>query len=100
MPYSYSLCRIVNLSPAEHCWRIIFHRHHQLVLALRDCVTSFPVTAILEDERHQSKRDVLIRRCIQMRPLDGKPAIIRPNSAPGFKALTDDPLLKQRRITL
>lgn len=38
-----------------------------------------------------------------MCPLDGPPAIIRAHPAvpaPGFKALTDDPLLKQYRVIL
>jgi hypothetical protein len=35
-----------------------------------------------------------------MRPLDGPPAVIRTDPAPGFKALADDKLLRQQRITL
>ena len=32
--------------------------------------------------------------------MDGPPAVIRTDPAPGFKALVDDPLLKKHRITI
>ena len=32
--------------------------------------------------------------------MDGPPAVIRTDPAPGFKALVDDPLLKKHRITV
>ena len=35
-----------------------------------------------------------------MRPMDGPPAIIRTDPAPGFKALVNDTSLHQHRITL
>ena len=57
---------------------------------LRECVISFTATALLEDERHHTLRDAIIRLCIQMRPLDGPPAVVRTDPAPGFKALTED----------
>ena len=78
----------------------IIKRSRQLVLVLRESVTSLTATTLLEDERHHTLRDALIRLCIQMRPPDGPPAVIRTDPAPGFKALSDDPLLKQHRITL
>ena len=67
---------------------------------LRECVTSFTATTLLEDERHHTLRDAIIRLCIQMRPLDGPPAVVRTDPAPGFKALTEDQQLKHHRITL
>ena len=72
----------------------------QLILVLRECVTSFTATTLLEDERHHTLRDAIIRLCIQMRPLDGPPAVVRTDPAPGFKALTEDQQLKHHRITL
>ena len=56
-------------------------------------MTSYTSTLILEDERHHTLRDAIIRLCIQLRPLDGPPAIIRTDPAPGFKALVNDQLL-------
>ena len=62
----------------------------QLVLVLRECVTSFTATTLLEDERHHALRDAIIRLCPQLSPLDGPPAVLRIDLAPGFKALAED----------
>ena len=78
----------------------VIKRSRQLVLVLRECVTSLTATTLLEDERHNTLRDALIRLCVQLRPLDGPTAVIRTDPAPGFKALRDDQLLKHHRITL
>ena len=78
----------------------VIKRSRQLVLVLRECVTSVTAATLLEDERHNTLRDALIRLCVQLRPLDGPTAVVRTNPAPGFKALRDDQLLKHHRITL
>ena len=78
----------------------VIKRSRQLILVLRECVTSFTATTLIEDERHTTLRDAIIRLCVQMRPLDGPPAVVRTDPAPGFKALTDDQLLKHHRITI
>ena len=78
----------------------VIKRSRQLVLVLRECVSSFTATTLLEDERHSTLRDALIRLCVQIRPLDGPSAVIRTDPASGFKALTEDLLLKHHRITI
>ena len=78
----------------------IIKRSRQLVLVLREYMTCFTATTLLEDEQHNTLRDVLIRLCVQMRPLDGPSAIIRNDPASGFNALTEDLLLKHHRITI
>ena len=78
----------------------VIKRNRQLILVLRECVTSFTSSTLIDDERHQTLRDALIRLCIELRPLDGPPAVIRSDPAPGFNALTNDELLRQHRITL
>ena len=78
----------------------VIKRSRQLILVLRECVSSFTATTMLEDERHHTLRDAIIRLCIQMRPLDGPPAVVRTDPAPGFKAITEDQQLKHHRITL
>jgi hypothetical protein len=78
----------------------IAKRSKQLILVLRECVTSLTATTLLENERHDTLRDALIRLCVSMRPLDGPIAVIRTDPAPGFKALADDDTLKQHRISL
>ena len=78
----------------------VIKRSRQLILVVRECVTSFTATTLLEDERHNTLRDALIRLCVQMRPLDGPSAVIRTDLASGFKALTEDLLLQHHRITI
>ena len=78
----------------------VIKRSRQLILVIRECVTSFTATTLMEDERHNTLRDALIRLCVQMRPLDGPSAVIRTDPASGFKALTEDLLLKHQRITI
>ena len=63
-------------------------------------MTSNTYTLVLEDERHHTLRDGLTRLCIQSRPLDGPPAIVRTKPALGFKALVNDRLLQLHRIIL
>ena len=46
----------------------------QLILVLRETVTSFTSSLLVEDERHQTLGDALIQLCIQMRPMDGPPS--------------------------
>ena len=45
-------------------------------------------------------RDSLINLCIGLRPLDGPPAVIRTDPAPGFAALVNDALLAKYRLTI
>ena len=78
----------------------VIKRNRQLILVLRECVTSFTASTLIEDERHESLRSALIRLCIELRPLDGPPAIIRTDPASGFKTLIDDKLLQHHRISI
>ena len=54
------------------------NRH--LILVVREYVTSFTTTTLLEDERHQSLRDAMIRLCIESGPWT-VPAVIRTDPA-------------------
>ena len=77
----------------------VIYRSRQLILVLWECVTTYTTSLLLENERHETLREVLLRLCIQMRPL--RPlAIIRTNPAPGFKVLVNNQVLHQHRITL
>ena len=78
----------------------VVRRNRQLILVVRECVTSFTTATLLDDERHETLRDALVRLCIELHPLDGPPAVIRTDPAPGFKALTNDELLQQNRLTI
>ena len=72
----------------------------QLIFFLRETVTSYSSSLLLEDERHQTLRNAIVKLCLEMRPMDGPPAVIRTDPAPGFKALVNDPLLEKHRITI
>ena len=78
----------------------VLKHSRQLILVLRESVTSYTSTMVIEDERHHTLRDALLRLCIQLRPLDGPPAVIRTDPAPGFKSLVNDQLLQLHRIVL
>ena len=62
----------------------VLKRSRQLILVVRECVTAFTSTALIDNEQHQTLRDALIRLCIPLRPLDGPMAIIRTDPASGF----------------
>ena len=72
----------------------------QLIFILRETVTSYTSSVSLEDERHQTLRDAIVKLCLEVRPMDGPPAVIRTDPAPGLKAVVNDPLLKKHRITI
>ena len=78
----------------------IVKRDRQLILVLRECVTSYTVTCFVNDERRDTLRDSLIQLCIGLRPLDGPHAVIRTDPAPGFAALVNDTLLNKYRLTI
>ena len=78
----------------------VLKRSRQLILVLRESVTSYTSTMVIEDERHHTLRDALVCLCIQLCPLDGPLAVIRTDPAPGFKSLVNDQLLQHHRIVL
>ena len=78
----------------------VIKRSRQLIFVLRETVTSYTSSLALEDERHLTLRDAIVQLCLDMRPMDVPPAVIRTDPAPGFKALVDDPLLRKHRITI
>ena len=78
----------------------VIKRSRQLIFVLRETVTSYTSSVSLEDERHQTLRDANVKLCLELRPMDGAPAVIRTDPAPGFKALVNDPLLKKHRIII
>ena len=78
----------------------VIKRSRQLIFVLRETATSYTFSLFLENEFYQTLRDAIVRLCLEMRPIDGPPAVLRTDPAPGFKALVNDPLLKQHRITI
>ena len=78
----------------------ILKQSRQLILVLRECVTSYTSTLLVEDEKHGTLRDGLIQLCVGLRPLDGPNAVIRCDPAPAFRTLGNDQLLLQHKISL
>ncbi|XP_071089210.1 uncharacterized protein [Haliotis cracherodii] len=78
----------------------VIKRERQLILVLRECITSFTCTCAIENEQKGTLREALIRLSVEMRPLDGPPAVIRTDPAPGFKALVQDDLLRSQRLCI
>ena len=78
----------------------IMKRERQLILVLREYVISFTASLLLENERHESIREALLRLCIELRPLEGPPSVIHTDAAPGFIALQNDELLAQHHLVL
>ena len=78
----------------------VIRRFRQKILLVRETVTSYTSACIIDGEDHNELRNGLIQLCIGLRPLDGPPAIIRTDPAPGFNKLVDDPLLTQHRLSI
>ena len=78
----------------------VIKRARQLILVLRECVTSYTASTLLPNERHDTLRDALLSLCIEMRPLDGPLAVVRTDPAPCFLALENDSVLHEHRIAL
>ena len=78
----------------------IIKRERQLIFVLREEVTAFTKTCIVENERADSLRDALVCLCLDFRPLDGPLAVIRTDPAPGFVALLNDQVLSKHRLSI
>ena len=78
----------------------VIKRNRQLILVVRETTTSFTTSCLIDNERHDTLRDALIRLCIELRPSDGPPAVIRNDPAPGFSRLVHDDLLKQNHMCI
>lgn len=69
----------------------------QMILVVRENVSSHTSACLVETERHETLRTALIRLCIELRPLAGPLAVIRTDCSQGFAKLVNDELL-QRHI--
>ncbi len=98
------MCHQTSEDPPE-CVGISFaadvlKRNRQTIFVLRETVTSYTVSRLLENEKHESLREAIISSCLELRSLDGPNAVIRVDSAPGFIALERDKTLERYHITL
>ena len=66
-----------------------------MVLVVREYVTAYTISRIIEDERHDTLRDTLIMICVYFVPLNGPSCVVETDCASSFQALGDDPPLKK-----
>lgn len=78
----------------------VMSRERQNCLVLRECVTSYTFTKLLESELTQALRDAIIQLLAEVHPLDSPFAIIKTDPAPGFKAIVKVELLTRHRIAI
>lgn len=79
---------------------VVLKGNCQLIFVLRECVSSYSVACFITDEKRDTLRDAFLRVALQLRPLDGPPAIIRVDPAPGFKGLGEDDTLSKYKVFL
>ena len=75
-------------------------RYKQLVLVLRETVSSYTLTRLIDNERHETLRDAILILCADIKSLGDGGVHIRVDPAPGLTNLNQDPLFKQHGITL
>lgn len=78
----------------------ILKRNCQLILVVRETVTSYTRACFVCDEKRDTLREALACLCTELLPLEGPPAIVRVDPAPGFVSLQSDETLKRLNIVL
>jgi hypothetical protein len=69
-------------------------------MVVREQASSFTKAISIPSEKHGDLRDALILLIADLIPMEGPPAVVRTDPAPGFKSLINDEYLRQYRITL
>ncbi|CAH3161910.1 unnamed protein product, partial [Porites lobata] len=75
-------------------------RYRQLILALRECTTSFTASCLVHDEKHDTLRDALTQLIVGLHPLDGPRVIIRVDPSPGFQSMANNDSLNHLNVTI
>jgi len=78
----------------------ILRRERQFIFLLRETVTSYTLTSIIQDEGHDTLRSVLVQLVCLLNPLEGPRCTVRCDAAPGFRALQKDETLLSMGIQL
>ena len=76
----------------------VLRRARQVIMVVRETVTSYTFTQLIEDEKQGSIRSSLICLCTPLQPLQGPPSIIRTDCAPTFKSLVNDDQLRTQNL--
>ena len=77
----------------------ILKRNKQLILILRESVTSFTATMLVRSEGKEDMRNGILVLCSGMKSIASHIAV-RIDPAPGLAALVEDPILEQNGISL
>ena len=78
----------------------IIRRCRQFILLLRECTTSYTASCLVPDEKSDTLRDALAQLVVGLHPLDGPPAVIRVDPAPGFVSLKNFNALQHLGISV
>lgn len=78
----------------------VMRRCRQIILVLRETVSSFTLTSFITSEKQDDLLAGLLALASAVRPLGSVPMIIRVDCAPGFRALSNHPILAQYNISL
>ena len=78
----------------------VLKREKRLILVVRETVSSYTTACFIDDEKHESLRNGLVRLLMPLKPIGGPSCIVRVDPAPGFRSLHDDEILKQFNISL
>ena len=77
----------------------ILKRYKQLILILRESVTSFTATMLVKSEGKEDLRNGILVLCSSMKSVAAR-IIVRIDPGPGLASLVDDPVLETNGISL
>ena len=63
----------------------VLKRNQQLIIVVREIVTSYTSACFTQDEKRDTLRDGLIRVLVYLKPLNGPTVVVRVDPAPGFR---------------
>ena len=78
----------------------VMRRDRQFIFLLRETVTSYTLTTVIENERHDQIRDALLLLCAEVKSLGDGGVVVRVDPGPGLVALVHDPTLLKQGISL
>ena len=63
----------------------VLNRNRQLIIVVRETVTSYTSACFIQDEKRETLRDELIRVLVHLKPLNGPSVVVRVDPAPEFR---------------
>lgn len=78
----------------------VMRRARQMILVVRETVSSYTLTLFIESEKQQDLREGMLQLLLGICPMNEEVVTVRVDPAPGFQALRADPQLRQHNIVL